>query len=293
GAAPFSIRKVLQRLAQRLLGEDLGRALVGRLRALVGDELSELRLLLITHGLLERYRRLGGALDRVDLLWLDARDLGDLVGRRLATELRHELSLGAADLVELLDHVHRDANRARLVGQGTAERLPDPPGRVGRELEALAVIELLRRAHQPERALLDQVEEGKALVAVVLRYRDDEPKVRLDHLLLGVEIAALDPLREIDLLLRGQQAHLADVLEEQLQRIRRHVRLEIERRFRFPPAALVRRSLELRRDRSRGIDVLDELDLGSLEVAVQLFDVRLVEVELGHRLRYLRKGENA
>ena len=42
-----------------------------------------------------------------------------------------------------------------------------------------------------------------------------------------------------------------------------------------------------------GSIVLDELDLGLLEEAVQLFDVGLVEVELGHRLGYLREGEHA
>src|SRR5215218_3543049 len=113
--AALAVREVLQRLAQRLLREDLGGALVGRLRALVGDELAELRLLLVADRLLEGDGRLRGALDRVDLLGLDARDLGDLVGGRLAAELGHELALGAADLVELLDDVNRDADRPRLV----------------------------------------------------------------------------------------------------------------------------------------------------------------------------------
>ena len=151
-------------------------------------------------------------------------DLGDLLGGGLAAQLGDELALGAADLVELLDDVDRDADRARLVGQRAGDRLADPPGRVGRELEALAVVELLGRADEPERALLDEVEEGQALVAVVLRDRDDQAEVRLDHLLLRVEVAALDALGEVDLLLRGEQPDLADVLEEQLQRVRRHVR---------------------------------------------------------------------
>ena len=203
--------------------------------------------------------------------------------RRLAAELGHELALGAADLVELLDDVHRDADRARLVGERARDRLADPPGRIGRELEALAVVELLGRADQAERALLDQVEERQALVAVVLGDRDDQPQVGLDHLLLGVEVAALDALGEIDLLLGGQQAHLADVLEEQLQRVGRHVRLEIERRLRLAPAALVGRTLDLGAGGGRRIDVLDQLDLGPLEEAVQLLEVGLVHVELGDR----------
>src|SRR3954454_17607762 len=47
--APLAVGEVLQRLAERLLREDLGGALVRGLRALVGDELAELGLLLVAH----------------------------------------------------------------------------------------------------------------------------------------------------------------------------------------------------------------------------------------------------
>src|SRR5205807_9296685 len=138
---------------------------------------------------------------------------------------------GPPDLVQLLDHVDRDADRAGFVRQGPGDRLPDPPSRIGGELEALAVVELLRGAHQAKRPLLNQIEIGRAHVTVVLGDGDHEPEIRLHHLLLGVEIAALDPLREIDLLLCGEQTHLADVLQEQLKGIGRYVRLEVERRL--------------------------------------------------------------
>src|SRR5919112_372936 len=160
--AALAVAQVLERLAQRLLREDLGGALVGRLGPLVGDELAELGLLLVADRLLEADRRLRAALDRVDLLRVDAGDLGDLLGGGLAAQLGDELALGAADLVELLDDVDRDADRARLVGERASDRLADPPCRVGRELEALAVVELLGSADQAERSLLDQVEEGQA-----------------------------------------------------------------------------------------------------------------------------------
>src|SRR5262249_29161714 len=117
--AAFAVGEVLERLAQRLLGEDLGRALVRGLGPLVGDELAELRLLLVPHGLLQRHGRLGGALDRVDLLRVDPGDVGDLVRAGLPPELGHELALGPSDLVELLHHVHRDADRPSLVGKRT------------------------------------------------------------------------------------------------------------------------------------------------------------------------------
>src|SRR3954467_11380242 len=167
--AALAVGQVLERLAQGFLGEDLGGAVVRRLGALVGDELAELGLLLVADGLLERYRSLRRALDRVDLVGLDAGHVGDLLGRGLAAQLGDELALGPADLVQLLDNVDRYPDRAGLVGKRASDRLSNPPGGVGRELEALAVVELLGGTDQAQRALLDQVEEGQALVAVVLR----------------------------------------------------------------------------------------------------------------------------
>ena len=93
------------------------------------------------------------AQDLAHLLGRHLELLGDLVGARLAAEPLDELALDVHDLVQLLDHVHRDPDRARLVGDRARDRLADPPRRVGRELVALAVVELLDRADQAERAL--------------------------------------------------------------------------------------------------------------------------------------------
>ena len=62
------------------------------------------------------------------------------------------------------------------------------------------------------------------MTAVLLRDRDDQAQVRIDHALLRRLVAALDALRERDLLGRRQQLVLADVLEEELQRVRQHLR---------------------------------------------------------------------
>jgi hypothetical protein len=101
----LAVGQVLERLAQRLLGEDLGGALVRRLGALVGDELAELGLLLVADRLLQRDRRLSRTLDRLHLVGLDPGDFGDLLGGRLTAQFGHELAFGTTDLVELLDDV--------------------------------------------------------------------------------------------------------------------------------------------------------------------------------------------
>ena len=103
-----------------------------------------------------------------------------------------QLALGARDLLLALDDVHRDADRARLVRDAALHRLADPPRRVRRELEALAPVELLGGADQPDDPLLDQVEQRQAVALVLLRDRDDEPQVRVDEQVLRLLVAPLD-----------------------------------------------------------------------------------------------------
>ena len=107
-----------------------------------------------------------------------------------------------------------------MIRDGALHRLADPPGRVGRELEAAAPVELLDGAVQPQRSLLDQVEERHAETAVALRDRNDQAQVRLDHPPLGERVAALDRLRERDFLGGREQLVAADVGQEELERVR-------------------------------------------------------------------------
>ena len=88
----------------------------GRLGLLVLHEVAELRLLLLADRLLERDRELGHAQDLPHLLGRHLELDRDLLGARLASEALNELALDVHDLVQLLDHVHRDPDRPRLVG---------------------------------------------------------------------------------------------------------------------------------------------------------------------------------
>src|SRR5439155_1147380 len=160
-----------------------------------------------------------------------------LGGRGLAAQRRQEPAFGVRDLVELLDDVNRDANRAALLGDRAGDGLADPPGRVGRQLVAAAVVELLHRADQAERALLDEVEEGCPASEVALRDEDHEAQIGLDHLLLGRVVAALDAPGQRALLCAGQQRHLAYRAQVQAQGVRRRLGGQVDRRL-----ALVERS---------------------------------------------------
>ena len=192
-------------------------------RLVACHEVPEDGVVAVTDRRVEAGRRARGRAHLEHLLNRERRLVGDLVERRLASELRPQLAIGAVDLLQALDDVDGHADRARLVGESPRDRLADPPGRVRRELEAAPPVELLDRADEPERPFLDEVEERKPLVSVVLRDRDDEPEVRLDHPLLRLQVAALDALRQLDLLRGGQQLVAAGLAQEQLERVRRRL----------------------------------------------------------------------
>ena len=191
-------------------------------------------------------------------------------GQRLAAELLHELALDVHGLVELLDHVHRDADRARLVGDRARHGLPDPPGRVGGELVALAVVELLDCADEAERAFLDEVEEREAAAEVALGDRDDEAQVGLDHGLLGAHVAALDALGELHLLLGRQQRDAADGAQVQAQRVERGLDRQVE----------LRPLLGGRRVRRGIAGALEHVDAVIEQVRMQVLDLLLRDLDL-------------
>ena len=71
--------------------------------------------------------------------------------------LLNKLAIDTIQLVDDLRHMHGYADGAGLVRYGSADRLSNPPGGVGAELEALAVVELLHATHQTDIALLNEV----------------------------------------------------------------------------------------------------------------------------------------
>jgi hypothetical protein len=111
---------------------------------------------------------------------------------------------------------------------------------------------------------------------VLLRDRDDEAEIRVDHQVLRLAVATLDPLGELDLLLGRQQLVAADLVEEELQRVRRRdrqVAVHVSRVDDLPAA------------------VVAELDSPLLDVLVQPLHLFLVQLRLLDRARDLRELE--
>src|SRR6266446_6931337 len=190
------------------------RGSIGRRDGLaVLHEVAEVGVLLLTDRSLEGNRVLRDLHDLANLLGRDSHLLADLLVARLAAQLLEQPARDAHQLVDRLHHVHGNADRPRLVGDGTRDGLTDPPRRVRRELVALVVVELLDRADQAHVAFLDQIEERHAAPDVLLGDRHDQPEVRLGQPLLRL-VSALVPL--------GQPV-AGDAVR--LERFRAHARL--------------------------------------------------------------------
>src|SRR5258706_105774 len=81
--------------------------------------------------------------------------LGERGGMSFLSRLLKNLARNAIELVDRLDHVHRHANRARLVGERTRHGLAHPPRRVGGKLPAASILEFVDGLHQANIAFLN------------------------------------------------------------------------------------------------------------------------------------------
>ena len=120
----------------------------------------------------------------------------------------------------------------------------------------------------------------ETLVAVVLRDRDDEAQIALDHPPLGLHVPALDPLGELDLVRGGEERMAPDLAQKELEGIRRGLEdLRGPRRRRRLPRWL--------------LDDLDDLDIALFELAMDELDVCRIELEGVEHLGNIGRLEEA
>ena len=118
----------------------------------------------------------------------------------VAAELGLQTRLSGAHRGKGVVEMNGDSDSAGLVGDGASDRLPDPPCGIGGELEALAPVELLDGADQPEVAFLNQIQEiDPRGVRIATSVGDHEAKVGGEEIVLGLHPEPLLTL-ELDFL---------------------------------------------------------------------------------------------
>src|SRR4051794_20410166 len=181
-------------------------------------QLAEARLA-IADGGVEAGRDPGQVADRLDLVERQLRLLGDLLVGGIAIRVGPQLRLDPVHGPLALGDVGRDTDRTTAVVEAALDRLLDPQHRVGREFVAAAPVELLGGADQPQHRLLDEVLAGEPVALETARELDDETEVGVDQPLLRRQVATLDPLRELDLLLAREQGIAARLVQEELEAV--------------------------------------------------------------------------
>src|ERR1700739_860620 len=185
GKSPQNLRRVLLQI-------HADHGLARRNRLPVFNEVAQVRVFLFTDRRLQRNRLLRDLQYLAHLRYRNVHAPRDLFARRLTAQFLHQLPACADELVDRLDHVHRDTNRSRLVRNRTRNRLANPPRRIRRELVTTPILEFIHCLHQADIALLNQVQELQSAIRVFLRDRNHQTKVGFNQLalrLLGVHVA--------------------------------------------------------------------------------------------------------
>jgi len=119
--------------------------------------------------------------------------------------------------LDLVDKMDGEANGFALGGEGTADRLFDPPAGVGAEADIPLGIEAVDRFHQAEVSFGDEIEEGETAVVVIGGEFYNETEVGLDHEFACGGIATADAFGEGDLFGAIEEGGFADALEVGLE----------------------------------------------------------------------------
>ena len=96
------------------------------------------------------------------------------------------LAPGAHQLIDRLDHMYRNPDGARLIGNRAGDRLTYPPCRIGAELIPTAIFKLINRLHQANIAFLNKIEKLQTPVSIFFGNRNHQPQIGLDHFFLGL-----------------------------------------------------------------------------------------------------------
>ena len=102
-----------------------------------------------------------------------------------------------------------------MVRDRTGDRLPDPPGRIGAEFVASAILILVDRTHQAGIALLNQIQKAQSAIAILLGDRDHQTQIGAGKVTFGLLVPGKDPVHRTQLLPQLLRCFQDQVLQSQ------------------------------------------------------------------------------
>ena len=115
--------------------------------------------------------------------------------------------------------MHRDTDGSRLIGNGSGDRLTDPPCGIGGEFIAFGIVKFFHRLNQAQVSFLNQIQEQHPSSHISFGNADHQTQVGFCQTLLGFLISHFHSLRQINFLFRRKQGHLSYFLQIHTHRI--------------------------------------------------------------------------
>src|SRR5579859_6075804 len=191
---------IIENVLHLLLHGASGGRFFRRSAGFVGEHVAKLLLLVFANGKLKGDGRAGGGFQLVQALYVHTQRVGQLLLGRVAAKLLYQTLSFATNAIEGGVDVDREPDGTALVGDRAADGLADPPGGVCAEAVSTTPIVALHGAHQPDIALLDEIQQGEATAYIALGDANDQAEVGQHELLYGFFIAGFDTFRQVNLL---------------------------------------------------------------------------------------------
>ena len=132
---------------------------------------------------------------------------------RFSPQLLQELSAHPNQLIDRLHHMHGDTNRSGLIGNGSCDRLSNPPGSISREFISFTIIKFFHCLNQAHISFLNQIEKEHATSHVSLCNTHYKTQIRFCQPLFRLCISHFHLLCQINFLFRIQKRHLTNLLQ--------------------------------------------------------------------------------
>ena len=136
----FARGQGLQNLVQLLTQQRKASSISRRRRIMVLNKIAKMRILFLTNRRLQGNRLLRNLHNLAHSVHRGIHFLSNLLGQRLASQLLQQLAGYANQLINRLHHMHRNTNRAGLVGNRAGNSLTNPPCSIGTKLKALIIV---------------------------------------------------------------------------------------------------------------------------------------------------------
>lgn len=154
-------------------------------RVIVIDEIEKVWIIIIEERSLEGDRLIGDFKKIEKFLERNGKILRKLLRSRLKEDLMKNMERSKKDIVDSLDNMKRNEDSEGMIGNRKGNWMKNKKGRIGREIVEEEILKIIERFNEENIELMNEIEEMKEEVSVIIGNRNKKEKVRLKNLIIG------------------------------------------------------------------------------------------------------------